>query len=176
MDSARIIVDKNCKQISESICVRTIAIIAAINDRTVEDTIDTKVSSATCFSSLFWLSILPIIIVANPNRIGHIIENTVVNKFAKSSSTIKSSLYTSIIAISKGNTRKHSKSHSDVFFLFAFLKTCSCSFARANSRTFLLRNRIIIRKMAVTIFHIYLSFINILLRNNAIIVFIGKFS
>ena len=39
-----------CRHSTFFICVRIIDSTAAIKDKTVEETIDTKVSSATCFS------------------------------------------------------------------------------------------------------------------------------
>ena len=75
--------DITCKHITDFTCVRTIDRTAAIKDKIVDETIDTKVSSATCFSVLFWLSILLIIIAANPNSTVKTIEKTVVSSSAK---------------------------------------------------------------------------------------------
>ena len=44
--------DITCKHITDFTCVRTIDRTAAIKDKIVDETIDTKVSSATCFSVL----------------------------------------------------------------------------------------------------------------------------
>lgn len=91
-DKVKIAVDIICNKNLESICVRMIDRIAANNDKIVEETIDTNVSSATCFSILLWLSILLIIIAANPNKTVNTTEKTVVKRFAKASSTENSNL------------------------------------------------------------------------------------
>lgn len=105
-DNAKIIADIISKQSWESVCVRTIEATAANNDRMVAETIDTKVSSATCFSILLELSILLIKIAANPNKTVNITEKTVVSKFAKTLSIVKFNLKTKIRETITGDARK----------------------------------------------------------------------
>ena len=86
------LLDIICKHIADFACVRTIDRTAAIKDKIVEETIDTNVSLATCFSILFWLSILLIIIVAKPNSTVKTKEKTVVSSSAKLLLMIKPNL------------------------------------------------------------------------------------
>ena len=86
-------IDVIFKIISDSICVSRIDKTAEINDIRVAETIDTKVSSATCFSFLLSLSILLTITAANPNSTVKTIEKTVVNNSAKSSLITKFNLF-----------------------------------------------------------------------------------
>lgn len=106
-----------------SIFTTIIEQITEINDRTVADIMETKVSSTTFFSSSFLLSSFPTIIAANPNKTVKTKEKTVVNIPLNVSSIQIPSPYTKISAKQIGNTIKQSISHTEILLVRAFLNT-----------------------------------------------------
>ena len=78
-DSEKTINDKTCKTIVLLKIIMIIDETAEINDNKVAETIETNVSSTTCFSTIFLLSIFPIRIAEKPNKSVNTKENTVVN-------------------------------------------------------------------------------------------------
>ncbi len=165
-------IDATLTTISDAACVRTMDKTAAINDIKFAETIDTKVSSATCFSVSLLLSILLTITAANPNSTVKTIEKTVVNISANSCLTTKSSLRTQMHENVQGKTKKHKQSQTEILWLFAFLKTFICSFKIAQNRTFLLKNNITNKRVATIMIQSVLSVIYNLLLYYGFIIFV----
>lgn len=148
--------------------------MAESNDSNVADTIDIKVSSTTCFSIAFLLSIFPTKIAANPNNTVNTSEKTVVSTSASFSSITDSNPNVMIAASTIGINRKHAKSQSESLFVFAFLKTCNCLIKTEKIRTFLFPNSI--RKMMTNAMadQIYLIGISRILRFNYCIIIVVR--
>ena len=109
--------------ISTETTVMQIDIIVAIRESTVADIIETKVSSMIFFSIRFALSLFPINIVANPNRIVKIREKTVVNVSATVSCKLIRRAKIKIADKIIGKSKKHNKSQKEIFLLLSFIKT-----------------------------------------------------
>lgn len=165
-------VDVSFKTYVDFTCVSRIDNTAAISDINVAETIDTKVSSATCFSVLLSLSILLTITEANPNSTVNTIEKTVVNSSAKLFSTTKFNLQVQMYDITQGKIKKHKQSQREIRPFLALLKTLTCSFKTAQSRTFLLQNSMRKTRVAAVNIQTFLSGIYIFLLHYAFIIFV----
>ena len=105
---------------SSLIFSKIIDAIALINDRIFEVSTETKVSSVTCFSSSFLLSIFHTRTAANPNSTVKTKAYTVVKTLATLLDISYPNIKTSSIANTIGANIKQTKSHTDIFSFLAF--------------------------------------------------------
>ena len=145
---------------SSLIFSKIIDAIALINDRIFEVSTETKVSSVTCFSSSFLLSIFPTRTAANPNSTVKTKAYTVVKTLATLLDISYPNIKTSSIANTIGATIKQTKSHTDIFSFLAFLKTESCFMRIFIILTLGFKNSIHIKITITDILAIFSSILN----------------